>query len=71
MVPGPYTQKSRETWLRELLKVQRVIHEGDETPPEVKEIKLISDAELQEIRRIWVVEKYEIEDTLPKIFEER
>ena len=43
LVPGPYTQKSRETWLRELLKVQRVIHEGDETPPEVKEIKLISD----------------------------
>ena len=70
LVPGPYTQKSRETWLRELLKVQRVIHEGEETPPEVKEIKLISDAELQEIRRIWVVEKYEIEDTLPKIFEE-
>ena len=28
---GPYTQ-NHETWLRELLKVQRVIHEGDETP---------------------------------------
>ena len=25
LVPGTYTQKSRETWLRELLKVQRVI----------------------------------------------
>ena len=26
--------------------------------------------ELQEIRRLWVVEKYEIEDTVPKIYRE-
>jgi DNA sulfur modification protein DndC len=33
-------------------------------------LELISLAELQEIRRIWVVEKHEIEDSLPRIYEE-
>ncbi|MDC3075699.1 DNA phosphorothioation system sulfurtransferase DndC [Paracoccaceae bacterium] len=70
LVPGPYTQKSRETWLRKLLKVQFAIQNGEDTPEEVRDIKLISNDELVEIRRIWVVEKYEIEDNVPKIYEE-
>jgi DNA sulfur modification protein DndC len=36
----------------------------------VREIELVTLAELQEIRRIWVLEKHEVEDTLPRIYEE-
>jgi len=39
-------------------------------PPELKNYRLISDAELREIRRIWVEEKHEFDDTLPRIYEE-
>ena len=38
-------------------------------PPDVPEIELISIAELEEIRRIWVYEKHELEDRLPAIYE--
>ena len=41
-----------------------------ETPSAVRGIELISIPELQEIRRIWVSEKREIEDLVPKIYEE-
>jgi len=67
-VPGPYTQQSREMWLRMVLQAQRQVRE--EGPTHVRSIELISLAELYEIRRIWVVEKHEIEDTLPQIYEE-
>ena len=70
LVPGPYTQSSREAWLKKLLSIQSVINSNEDTPEEIKGMKLISDDELNEIRRIWVVEKFEIEDNLPKIFEE-
>lgn len=33
-------------------------------------IELITLEELQEIRRIWVVDKHELEDSLPRIYEE-
>jgi DNA sulfur modification protein DndC len=39
-------------------------------PSEVADIKLISLDELAEIRRIWVVDKHELEDSLPRIYEE-
>src|SRR5690606_12074662 len=39
-------------------------------PEEVRDIELISLQELEEIRRIWVVEKHEIEDTLPRVYED-
>ena len=35
----------------------------------MREIELISLPELEEIRRIWVVEKHEFEDSLPQIYE--
>lgn len=67
-VPGPYTQDSREMWLRKLLKAQTWIRQNG--PEEVRQIELISLKELQEIRRLWVVEKHEMEDNLPRIYTE-
>lgn len=67
-IPGPYLQSAREDWLRELLKAQTWIrHHG---PEDVRGIELITLEELQEIRRIWVVEKHELEDLLPRIYAE-
>jgi DNA sulfur modification protein DndC len=67
-IPGPYTQDSRIDWLRQLLAAQE--HVKANGPAEMGEIQLISMAELEEIRRIWVVEKHEFEDALPKIYAE-
>ena len=67
-IPGPYTQESREHWLRKLLEAQCWIRENG--PEHVRELELISGAELQEIRRIWVLDKHELEDSLPSIYEE-
>ena len=39
-------------------------------PADVAELILIRPEELEEIRRIWIQEKHEIEDLLPQIFEE-
>lgn len=66
-VPGPYTQQSRENWLRKLLSAQTYIQNNG--PPEVCWTDLISLDELQEIRRIWVVDKHEMEDSLPRIYQ--
>ncbi|RIT29561.1 DNA phosphorothioation system sulfurtransferase DndC [Mycobacteroides abscessus] len=68
-IPGPYTQDSREDWLRRLLAAQAFIRE--EGPEYVRSIDLITQAELEEIRRIWVVEKHEFEDHLPAIYEQQ
>jgi DNA sulfur modification protein DndC len=67
-IPGPYTQSAREDWLRRLLKAQTWIRSHG--PPEVREMELITLNELQEIRRIWVVDKHEMEDNLPRIYAE-
>ncbi len=67
-IPGPYTQEARERWLRRVLGAQRWVREHG--PKDVGSIELITQAELAEIRRIWVVEKHEIEDLLPAIYEE-
>lgn len=67
-IPGPYTQKSREEWLRRLLQAQTHIRKRG--PADVREIELVTLDELQEIRRIWVVDKHELEDTLPSIYQE-
>ena len=68
MVHGPYLQAARERWLRRVLEAQR--HIRLHGPKEVGDIELISLPELREIRRHWVVEKHEIEDSLPGIYEE-
>jgi DNA sulfur modification protein DndC len=67
-VPGPYTQATRENWLRMLLDAQAYIRKHG--PHDVRGIQLISLDELTEIRRIWVVDKHELEDSLPRIYEE-
>jgi len=67
-VPGPYTQESREAWLTKLLRAQTHIRKHG--PPDVKGIELITLEELQEVRRIWVVDKHELEDSLPGIYEQ-
>ena len=67
-IPGPYKQDVRASWLRKVLATERNIREKG--PPEVRDVVLISLAELEEIRRIWVVEKHEIEDDLPRLYEE-
>lgn len=67
-IPGPYTQEARSNWLRKLLEAQ--CHIRRYGPPDVKNMELITLAELQEIRRIWVVDKHELEDVLPRIYTE-
>ena len=67
-IPGPYRQEVRADWLRRVLRAQRHIRKHG--PVEVRDIELVSLAELEEIRRIWVMEKHEIEDDLPRIYEE-
>lgn len=70
-VHGPYTQSAREEILFQLLKTQEAVRklgqEGGIRHAETME--LITLHELEEIRRIWVVEKHEIEDSLPSHFE--
>ncbi|OXM65312.1 DNA phosphorothioation system sulfurtransferase DndC [Amycolatopsis vastitatis] len=66
-IPGPYKQKWRERWLEKLLEAQTWIRENG--PKNVGTIELITLPELEEIRRIWVVEKHEFEDNLPRIYE--
>lgn len=67
-IPGPYKQEAREYWLRKVLQAQQHLRENG--PDEVRAIELITLKELQEIRRIWIVEKHEIEDRLPLVYEE-
>jgi DNA sulfur modification protein DndC len=67
-IHGPYTQSAREGWLRRVLEAQRWVRANG--PKHVSDIELITLRELEEIRRIWVVEKHEIEDNLPRIYEE-
>ena len=65
-IPGPYTKESRENWLMKLLTAQKWVRENG--PDDVRSIELITMEELHEIRRVWLVEKKEIEDTLPGIY---
>lgn len=67
-IPGPYTQAARANWLSKLLSAQTYIRKNG--PPDVRGIKLITVEELQEIRRIWVIDKHEIEDSLPRIYQD-
>lgn len=67
LVRGPYTQRARANWLVRVLETQELVRELG--PPEVREIELVTLEELQEIRRLWVVEKHEIEDLVPILYE--
>jgi DNA sulfur modification protein DndC len=67
-IPGPYVQSAREDWLRKLLAAQ--VHVQKHGPRDCADLTLISLEELQEIRRIWVIDKHELEDSLPRIYEQ-
>ncbi|MEU9194985.1 DNA phosphorothioation system sulfurtransferase DndC [Streptomyces hundungensis] len=67
-IHGPYLQSYREDWLRELLEAQTWIRTN--APQHVNNITLITPEELDEIRRIWVFDKHEVEDSLPRIYKE-
>jgi DNA sulfur modification protein DndC len=69
-IPGPYTQDARAHWLRQLLLAQEAVRSHPSAPKEAREVDLITLEELHEIRRLWVLEKFEVEDLLPAIFEE-
>jgi DNA sulfur modification protein DndC len=68
IVPGPYVQDARECWLRALLTAQMAVRKLG--PDDVRNLELITLPELEEIRRVWVVEKHELEDRLPSIYSE-
>ncbi|MDJ1173905.1 DNA phosphorothioation system sulfurtransferase DndC [Roseofilum capinflatum] len=67
-IPGPYKKEWREYLLRRLLEAQVQVRQT--APPEMGEITLITPEELSEIRRIWLEEKHEFEDSLPRIYQE-
>lgn len=67
LVHGPYTQEYRAQLLEAVLKAE--ITAKALGPKEVEDLKLITLEDLEEIRRIWVMEKHEIEDMLPVIYE--
>lgn len=66
LVHGPYTQKYRETMLEELLRAQETIRGN--LPESVSEFSIITPEELEEIRRMWVLQKREFEDSVPDIY---
>ena len=70
LVPGPYTQEARHQWLTRLLQAQMTIRGNPNAPVHVRNIELISRKELQLIRRMWVEDKHEIEDLLPRVYEQ-
>lgn len=67
-IPGPYRKEWREHWLRLVLEAQTKIR--NTAPAEMRDITLINPQELSEIRRIWLEEKHEFDDSLPRIYEE-
>ena len=64
---GPYKKEIREMWLEKLLEMQIEINEIG--PEEFSNLELITIPELVEIRKIWVNEYHEFDDSLPGIYE--
>ncbi len=67
-IPGPYKQEFREHLLHRLLETQTLVRRTG--PDYVSNLSLIQLDEMEEIRRIWVVEKHEMEDSLPRIYKD-
>ena len=66
---GPYKKEFREKWLGRLLEIQADINANG--PEEFADLELITMSELRAIRRIWVNEKHEFDDSLPGIYEKK
>ena len=67
LVHGPYKQDYRAELLGAVLRAEESVRRLG--PDFVKDIELLSREDLEEIRRIWIVDKHEIEDLLPSIYE--
>ncbi|MFK0733722.1 MAG: DNA phosphorothioation system sulfurtransferase DndC [Gloeotrichia echinulata GP01] len=67
-IPGPFVKAAREDWLRKLLTVEKQIRQT--APENMRDITLITLEEMSEIRRIWLEERHEFDDSLPRIYEE-
>lgn len=67
LVPGPYIQSFREYLLGKVLEAQQAVQQLG--PIEVRELELLPLEDLEEIRRIWLEEKHEVEDSVPKIYQ--
>lgn len=67
VVRGPYSKVARDYWLRRVLQAQQEVRRLG--PAEFRDLELISLAELHEIRRIWLYEKHEFQDSLPPIYQ--
>ena len=63
-----YLEDQDPQGLAELLKAQTEIQNN--APKGIDNFLLISIEELEEIRRIWIEEKHEIEDNLPRIYQQ-
>lgn len=67
-IPGPYVKEAREDWLRKLLNIEKKMQQN--APEDMRDITLITIEELSEIRRIWLEERHEFDDSLPRIYKE-
>jgi DNA sulfur modification protein DndC len=67
-ISGPYEKQWREHWLRRVLSAQKLVRQ--KAPTYLKNIELITEEELSEIRRIWLDDKHEFDDALPSIYRE-
>ena len=66
LIPGAYKQSYRHLLLSELLKAQEQVKASGVNG--TSDFQIIRHEELEEIRRIWVEDKNEIEDSLPDIY---
>lgn len=68
LVPGPYIQSFREHLLKRVLEAQVAVQRMG--PEEVKNLELLPLEELEAIRKIWLEDKHEAEDSVPRIYEQ-
>lgn len=68
LVRGPYRQPFREHMLRKVLEAQKQVQAIG--PEEVRHLELLSREDLEAIRTLWLEEKYEVEDSVPRIYEQ-
>jgi len=63
-IPGPYWIKTRKTWIKRLLTIEKEIRDSG------REIELIQKDELQQIRQFWLLDPNEPDwaDSLPAIY---
>ena len=66
LIHGPYTLEFCQELLRRLLATQQQVREDGPDP----HIELITDDELEEIRKIWRTERQDWKDAVPQIYAE-